>query len=70
MLATVLAFLALWYRLFVALGELLDVLLLVAEDLDHLLALHHLLDEAVHAAQVLLLGHKVAAGEAAELFWW
>ena len=46
----------------VAAGELLQVLLLVAEDLHHLLALHHLFDEAVDAAQVPLLGHEVPAG--------
>ena len=51
----------------VAPGELLHVFLLVAEDLDHLLALHHLLDKAVEAAQVFLLGHKVPARQTGEL---
>lgn len=40
--------------------------LLVAEHLDHLLAVQHLLDEAVHNAQVLLLLDVVGARQAGE----
>ena len=44
-----------------------DGLLLAAEHLDHFLAGHHLLDEAVDAAKTLLLGAEVAARPLAEL---
>ena len=42
-------------------------LLLVAEDLDDLLAVHHLLHEALRAAQGLLLANEVPGGAAAHL---
>ena len=47
-------------QLLVQLGEGFHVLFLVAEHLNHLLAVHHLLDEAVHLAQILLLGGEVS----------
>ena len=46
----------------VELAELLDAFFLVAEDLDHLLAFHHLLNVGVDGAQVLLLAGKVEGG--------
>ncbi len=48
-------------QLVVQLAEAVQGLLLVGEDLDDLLALHHLFDVAVHLAQVLLLGDEVLA---------
>ncbi len=69
MLAKVLAFWALWkFNWSVRWVNSLHVFLLVAEDLDHLLALHHLFDKAVEAAQVFLLGHKVPARTDRRLF--
>ena len=44
-----------------------DVLLLMAEDLDDLLAGHHFLNESVEFTQVLLLGHEVPAGQGSHL---
>ena len=46
----------------VAPGEALPGFFLVVEDLDHLLALNHLLDISVDLPQVPLLGHEVPAG--------
>ena len=43
-------------------------LLLVAEDLYDLLAVHHFLDIAVYNTDVALLGHKIAPRLAADLF--
>ena len=40
-------------------AELLQALFLMAEDLDHLLAVHHLLDVPVDPAQILLLSSKI-----------
>ena len=45
-----------------------DALILVAEYLDDLLALHHLLDIAVDRAQIALLRYEICAGPARELF--
>ena len=70
MLAKVLAFWALWTEGLVAPGELLHVFLLVAEDLDHLLALHHLLDKAVEAAQVFLLRPQSTGPTDRRTSWW
>ena len=39
----------------------------MAEDLDHLLAVQHLLDEAVHNAQIPLLQHVIFAGQLGEV---
>ena len=46
----------------VELLEAREILFLVAEDLDDLLAVHHLLDIAVDPAQILLLGDEEAPG--------
>ncbi len=51
----------------VGLAEALDGVVLVVEDLDHLLAVHHLLDVAVHRAEVALLLDEVAARELGEM---
>ena len=51
----------------VELAEALDALFLVAEHLDDLLPLHHLLDVAVEGAEVFLLVGKVARGQPAYL---
>jgi hypothetical protein len=42
--------------------EFLPAFFLVAEHLDHLLAVHVLLDIAVYGAQIFLLGHEMGAG--------
>ena len=52
---------------FVAAGEFFYVFLFVAEDLDHLLAFHHLLNKAVQAADILLLRDEISAGNTSEL---
>ena len=41
---------------------------LVAEDLDDLLAVHHLFDVALNLAERLLLAHKERSGLAADCF--
>lgn len=46
----------------VALAEALQGLRFVAENLDHLLPVHDLLDVAVYHAQVLLLGLEIVGG--------
>ena len=48
-------------------AELLQALVLVAEDLDYLFALHHLLNIAVDGAEVLLLPGEIVPGAAGEL---
>ena len=45
-----------------------ETLPLVAEDLDHLLALHHFLGEALHRGGGFLLPHEVGGGAAADDF--
>ena len=47
--------------------KLFDGLVLVAEDLDHLLSRHHLFDKAVHLGQLLLLYTEVLAGTLAQI---
>ena len=54
-------------KLVVELLEFLGALVLVAEDLDDLLALHHLLDVAVDGSEVPLPFNEVLAGDRAEL---
>ena len=51
----------------VELLEFLDVLFLVTEDFDNLLAIHHLLDEAVGLTQSFLLLHKEVSGKSGYL---
>ncbi len=53
-------------ELTVDLVKVLDALLLMAEDLDDLLAVHRLLGEALHRADGLLLLHEVLGGTAAD----
>ena len=52
---------------FIDLVKLLLALRLVAEDLDDLLAVHHLFDEALGFAKRLLLAHKVLGRAASDL---
>ena len=54
-------------QLIVEFVELLDGGILVAENLDDLLAVHHFLDVAVDLAQLLLLLEEVLAGVAGEI---
>ena len=54
-------------QLIVEFVELLDGGILVAENLDDLLAVHHFLDVAVDFAQLLLLLEEVLAGVAGEI---
>ena len=55
-------------QLVVQLAEAVKGLLLVGEHLDHLLALHHLFDVAVHLAQIPLLLDEVLTGACRDLF--
>ena len=54
-------------QLVVQCTEAVQRLLLVGEDLDDLLALHHLFNVAVHLAQVFLLGDEVFAAHGGDL---
>ena len=49
-------------ELFIDLMEIFHGRLLVAEDLDHLLAVQHFLNKSVHCAQVDLLAHIIFPG--------
>ena len=47
--------------------KLLNRLILMAKDLDHLLAGHHFLDEAIDLGQLLLLDAEVLARPIAQI---
>ena len=54
-------------QLFIFLVELLDGLFLMAEDLDHFLAVDHLFNVSVQIAKGLLLSYKKVAAFACDL---